>query len=131
LRQKLVLRVRFVMMLAVALHGLISGTRVQGWVRRACGMCVRAEGRDCDAAATWWLWCSEYIVRQGEIGDKFFIIESGEVEVVDEPPEGKRRVLCMLCEGCHFGEYGCGGDSRCRCAAAATSRLCPVPFSAC
>ena len=47
----------------------------------------------------------DYIVRQGETGDRFFIIQSGEVKVVDEPPTGKPRVLCVLYEGHHFGEF--------------------------
>lgn len=46
----------------------------------------------------------EYIVKQGESGDKFFIIQTGEVCVVDEGQE-KPRVLCILYDGHHFGEY--------------------------
>ena len=52
-------------------------------------------------------------MRQGEIGDRFFMMQSGEVCVVDEgTADGKpARVLCILYEGHHFGEFWC--DRRC------------------
>jgi hypothetical protein len=51
----------------------------------------------------------DYIVRQGELGDTFHIIQTGEVKVVEEFPAlgsaKARGQLCMLYEGHHFGEY--------------------------
>jgi NADH dehydrogenase len=45
----------------------------------------------------------EEIVKQGEIGDRFFIIAKGEVEVVREQ-EGLQTRLALLGSGEHFGE---------------------------
>ena len=50
----------------------------------------------------------EYIVRQGQLGDRFFIVTNGEVCVVDEGKDGSSsRVLCVLYDGHHFGEFWC------------------------
>ena len=46
----------------------------------------------------------EPIVRQGEIGDQFYIIESGEVEVVREEPDAPPKRLGVLGPGTSFGE---------------------------
>ena len=49
----------------------------------------------------------DVIVRQGERGDAMFILESGEVEVVDEnkrDDDGQPKVLCKLGPSSYFGE---------------------------
>ena len=43
------------------------------------------------------------IVRQGEEGNRFYIIVSGQVEVAQDGEEGS-RALAVLGEGDHFGE---------------------------
>jgi CRP-like cAMP-binding protein len=46
------------------------------------------------------------IVRQGEEGDRFYIIEAGEVTVEEQrTPDDEPRVLTRLYPGNHFGEY--------------------------
>ncbi len=44
------------------------------------------------------------IIRQGEIGDRFYIIESGEVEIVQQDAEQKERRLGTRSAGDSFGE---------------------------
>ena len=46
------------------------------------------------------------IVRQGDIADKFYIIQKGEVEVLLEYPDRMPRVLNRLEKGAFFGEIG-------------------------
>lgn len=46
----------------------------------------------------------EIIIRQGEIGDRFYVIESGEVEVVSEIPGKTEQRLTTLGKGQSFGE---------------------------
>lgn len=46
----------------------------------------------------------EVIIRQGEIGDRFYIIESGEVEVLRQDDDAPERRLCTLGKGQSFGE---------------------------
>lgn len=46
----------------------------------------------------------EAIIRQGEIADRFYIIESGEVEVVREAPGEAEQRLAVRCAGDAFGE---------------------------
>jgi NADH dehydrogenase len=45
-----------------------------------------------------------YVFRQGEPGDHFYMISSGEVEVVRERSSGKQEVLARLGPGEYFGE---------------------------
>jgi [calcium/calmodulin-dependent protein kinase] kinase len=48
----------------------------------------------------------DFIVRQGEVGGRFFILEKGEVTVEEQKPgEDAPRVLTRLYPGCHFGEF--------------------------
>ena len=47
---------------------------------------------------------SKYLFRQGEEGDRFFMITRGGVEVVDESDPSEERVLVRLEEGHCFGE---------------------------
>lgn len=44
------------------------------------------------------------IFRQGEAGDKVYVIERGEVEVILEAPRGGTTLLAKLGPGEHFGE---------------------------
>jgi len=46
----------------------------------------------------------ENIIRQGEIGDKFYIIESGRVEVLRVDSAGSSQLLATLGAGDSFGE---------------------------
>lgn len=46
----------------------------------------------------------EVIVREGELGDRFYVIVSGEVEVVQADPHGGETVLAKLGRGDYFGE---------------------------
>jgi CRP-like cAMP-binding protein len=44
------------------------------------------------------------IFRKGEIGDKVYVIENGEVEAVEEDADGGERVIRRMGPGDHFGE---------------------------
>ncbi|TCJ19829.1 FHA domain-containing protein [Rubrobacter taiwanensis] len=46
----------------------------------------------------------EYIFRQGDPGDHFYMIASGEVEVIRERSSGAKEVLARLSQGEYFGE---------------------------
>lgn len=46
----------------------------------------------------------QYVLRQGEDGSKFYIIESGSVEISRLQEDGNRVSLAVLKEGDHFGE---------------------------
>lgn len=46
----------------------------------------------------------DVIIRQGEIGDRFYIIEDGEVEVLQENETGNSRRVATLRSGDSFGE---------------------------
>ncbi|HFE66966.1 MAG TPA: cyclic nucleotide-binding domain-containing protein [Chloroflexi bacterium] len=52
------------------------------------------------------------IIQQGDTPDKFYIILSGEVEVVDQPPGQLERALNVLGPGDYFGEVGLSLGSR-------------------
>lgn len=48
---------------------------------------------------------SEYVIfREGETGDDFFIIVTGEVEIVKEAAMGRKQLLTVLEQGSFFGE---------------------------
>jgi NADH dehydrogenase len=51
------------------------------------------------------------IVREGEIGHTMFIIRSGEVEVIQNTPDGE-KLLNLLSTGDHFGELAIFRDGR-------------------
>ena len=51
------------------------------------------------------------IVREGEMSGRFYIITSGEVEVVRQV-DGKEQQLRRLGPGDHFGEIGLIGNRR-------------------
>ena len=44
------------------------------------------------------------VVRQGDPGDKMYIIATGRVEVVSQNPQGERSRLAVLSQGEYFGE---------------------------
>lgn len=46
----------------------------------------------------------DYIFRQGDVGDLFYVIVSGEVEVLRELPNGQVARLAQLGKGEYFGE---------------------------
>ncbi|MDX1583825.1 MAG: cyclic nucleotide-binding domain-containing protein [Thermoanaerobaculia bacterium] len=46
----------------------------------------------------------EHVFRQGDTGDRVYVVKDGEVEVVREDGDGGRRVLARLGEGEYFGE---------------------------
>jgi putative ABC transport system ATP-binding protein len=46
----------------------------------------------------------DIIIRQGDIGDKFYILRTGQVEVLHTPPDGSASVVGRLGPGDFFGE---------------------------
>ena len=54
----------------------------------------------------------EFVFREGEIGDKFFIIESGACECLKTTEHGAMESIRMLGEGSHFGEVAIINDSQ-------------------
>ncbi len=46
----------------------------------------------------------DFIIRQGDVGDQFYVIVSGEVEVFKELPNGQKIPLARLGKGEFFGE---------------------------
>lgn len=46
----------------------------------------------------------DFIVRQGDVGDQFYVIVSGQVEVFREMPDGQKVPLAQLGQGEYFGE---------------------------
>ena len=45
-----------------------------------------------------------YIFHEGDVGDSFYVIEKGEVEIIKEHEDGQETVLATLAEGDSFGE---------------------------
>ena len=46
----------------------------------------------------------DFIIRQGDVGDQFYVIVSGEVDVFKEMPSGEKAHLARLGQGEFFGE---------------------------
>ena len=44
------------------------------------------------------------IIRQGTVGDHFFIIKSGKASVRRDMPNGEQEEVAVLEAGCYFGE---------------------------
>jgi len=53
----------------------------------------------------------EFVFREGDIGDKFFIIETGVCECLKTTENGEMESIRMLREGNHFGEVAIINDS--------------------
>lgn len=51
-----------------------------------------------------------YLIREGEPGDKFFLLANGKVEVNQEGPHGEKLVLNVLGSGDHLGEMALFDD---------------------
>ncbi|HXI21095.1 MAG TPA: cyclic nucleotide-binding domain-containing protein, partial [Gemmatimonadales bacterium] len=66
----------------------------------------------------------EIIFDEGEPGDHFYVIQSGEVELVRETPQ-QQRVVARLGAGDFFGELGLvlGGPRTSRAVAVSTTRV--------
>ncbi len=54
----------------------------------------------------------EIIIRQGDIGDKLYLIVRGQVEVVASDTSGQQRLMAVLWAGDHFGEMALLYDMR-------------------
>ncbi|CAG0916781.1 unnamed protein product [Notodromas monacha] len=52
----------------------------------------------------------EYIIRQGAVGDTFFIISQGTVQVTMRQPDGKEKIIRTLKQGEFFGEKALQGE---------------------
>ena len=46
----------------------------------------------------------QILIRQGDEGDRFFVVQTGAVEVMADAPDGSRRALAYLHNGDYFGE---------------------------
>jgi NADH:ubiquinone reductase (H+-translocating) len=46
----------------------------------------------------------DFIIHQGDVGDQFYVIISGEVEIIRESPDGQKVLLGKLGKGEYFGE---------------------------
>ena len=57
---------------------------------------VQMEMRELDAG--------EYVIREGETGDSFFVVASGRVRVARRGPDGRDVDLAILTDGAFFGE---------------------------
>ncbi len=54
----------------------------------------------------------EIVFEQGAAADRFYIVESGEVEVVRSGPSGEQKILATLQSGDFFGEIGLLTEAR-------------------
>ncbi|MBX3061688.1 MAG: cyclic nucleotide-binding domain-containing protein [Anaerolineae bacterium] len=52
------------------------------------------------------------VIRQGTIGDSFYIIVEGEADVVQDQPDGSQKVINHLRRGQYFGELALLGNKR-------------------
>lgn len=63
------------------------------------------------------------IVRQGDVGQRLYVISEGEVEVVRNGPDGAEEHLARLGPGQHFGEVAVFNDKRRTATVRARSRV--------
>jgi CRP-like cAMP-binding protein len=54
----------------------------------------------------------QVIIRQGTLGETFYLIIEGEVEAIAELPDGTERVINRLKRGQYFGEIALLGSGR-------------------
>ena len=47
-----------------------------------------------------------FIFKEGDISDYFYIIESGTVQILKEDANGNQKIICELADGDSFGEMG-------------------------
>lgn len=60
--------------------------------------------RCAEAMQSWEVNAGDEIVHQGDAGDFFYVLESGNAEVFRQSPDGARQPLAMLRSGATFGE---------------------------
>jgi putative ABC transport system ATP-binding protein len=48
----------------------------------------------------------EVLFRQGSWGDRIYVVERGEVEIVAERVDGSEELLTVVTPGGYFGEFG-------------------------
>lgn len=65
----------------------------------------------------------DYIFRQGDVGDQFYVIVSGEVEILKETPDGRIVQLAKLGKGENFGESALMTGRRRNASVRASSRV--------
>jgi CRP-like cAMP-binding protein len=53
----------------------------------------------------------EFVFRQGDAGDRIYVVKSGEVEVVRDDPQKGEVVLARLGKGAYFGEMALLSDA--------------------
>ncbi len=54
---------------------------------------------------------NDRIIREGEMGDSFYIIARGSADVVKKAPDGKEIKVATVAEGSFFGEFAFFNDS--------------------
>ena len=51
-------------------------------------------------------------MRQGELGDKFYIINGGKVKITQDLPNEEEEILVVLGKGDYFGEKALYADGK-------------------
>ena len=65
----------------------------------------------------------EFVFHQGDVGDRVYIVQTGEVEVIREAPDGSKATVGHLGKGEHFGERALLTDAPRRSSVRAVSDL--------
>lgn len=55
--------------------------------------------------------CGELVFRQGDAGDRIYVVKSGEAEVVRDDPDKGEVVIARLGQGAYFGEMALLSDA--------------------
>lgn len=61
-------------------------------------------GQVCDAVKSEFIQKDEYIIRQFEVGNKFYILEQGKASALKQFPDGVIKPVLEYKEGSYFGE---------------------------